>query len=47
MTSSSKMFIHEITPKYSVISFGKNNRYGYPDDSVLENLEDSKIYRTA
>ena len=46
-TSSSKEFINEITPKYSIISVGKNNRYGHPNDSVLENLEGSKIYRTA
>lgn len=45
-TSSSEEFIGEINPKYSVISVGKNNRYGHPNDSVLENLEDSKIYRT-
>ena len=45
-TSSSKDFIDAITPKYSIISVGKNNRYRHPNDSVLENLEDSKIYRT-
>ena len=45
-TSSSKEFIDNINPKYSIISVGKNNRYGHPKDSVLENLEDSKIYRT-
>ena len=45
-TSSSKTFIDEINPKYSVISVGKNNRYRHPNDNVLENLEDSKIYRT-
>ena len=45
-TSSSKNFIESIQPKYGVISVGKNNRYGHPNDSVLENLEDSKIYRT-
>ena len=45
-TSSSKMFIDEINPNYSIISVGKNNRYGHPNDIVLENLEDSKIYRT-
>ena len=45
-TSSSKNFIDEINPKYSIISVGKNNRYGHPNDSVLNNLEDSKIYRT-
>ena len=25
---------------------GKNNRYGHPNDSVLNNLVASKIYRT-
>ena len=45
-TSSGKEFINEINPNYSIISVGKNNRYGHPNDSVLDNLEDSKIYRT-
>ena len=45
-TSSSKEFIDEINPKYSIISVGKNNRYGHPNKEVLENLEISKIYRT-
>ena len=45
-TSSSIEFINEINPKYSIISVGKNNRYGHPNDNVLEILSDSKIYRT-
>ena len=45
-TSSSKTFIDKISPKYSISSVGKNNRYGHPNDSVLNNLEGSKIYRT-
>jgi len=45
-TSSSKSFINNINPKFSIISVGKNNRYGHPNDSVLGNLENSKIYRT-
>ena len=45
-TSSSKEFINEIKPKYSIISVGKNIRYGHPNEGVLGNLEDSKIYRT-
>ena len=45
-TSSSKEFIDEINPKYSVISVGKKNRYGHPNKEVLNNLKDSKIYRT-
>ena len=45
-TSSGKEFIDSINPKHSIISVGKNNRYGHPNDSVLENLVDSQIYRT-
>ena len=45
-TSSSKEFISEINPKYSVISVSKNNRYGHPNKEVLDNLNKSKIYRT-
>ena len=45
-TSSGKKFIDEINPKYSIISVGKKNRYGHPNKEVLDNLKDSKIYRT-
>ena len=45
-TSSSIEFINEINPVYSIISVGKNNRYGHPNKEVLNNLEKSKIYRT-
>lgn len=45
-TSSSIEFINEINPKYSLISVGNNNRYGHPNKEVLENLNNSKIYRT-
>ena len=45
-TSSSKQFIDKINPKYSIISVGKNNRYGHPNKEVLNNLRNSKIYRT-
>ena len=34
-TSSSEKFIDEINPKYSIISLGKNNRYGHPNKEVL------------
>ena len=44
-TSSSKYFIDAINPKYSVISVGRNNRYGHPNKEVLDNLYNSKIYR--
>ena len=45
-TSSSKNFIGHIKPKYSIISVGENNKFGHPKESVLNNLDDSKIYRT-
>ena len=45
-TSSSKLFVNEVNPKYSIISVGKNNRYGHPNKEVLNSLEDAKIYRT-
>ena len=45
-TSSSQSFIDEINPKYSIISVGKNNRYGHPNKEVINNLDNSKIYRT-
>ncbi len=45
-TSSSKKFINKVNPKYSLISVGKNNRYGHPKKEVLKTLSKSKIYRT-
>ena len=29
-----------------LISVGKNNRYGHPNKEVLNNLSNTKIYRT-
>ena len=37
-TSSGKEFINEIKHKYSIISVGKNNKYGHPNKEVLENM---------
>ena len=45
-TSSSREFVDEVNPNYSIISVGKNNRYGHPNKKVLDNLKESKIYRT-
>ncbi len=45
-TSSSLEFINDINPKYSIISVGRNNRYGHPKKEALNNLVESKIYRT-
>ena len=38
-TSSSEDFINEMNPNYSIISVGKNNRYGHPNKEVLNNLK--------
>ena len=45
-SNTSKELINEIKPNYSIISVGKGNRYGHPNKEVLDNIEDSKIYRT-
>ena len=45
-SSTSELFINMVKPKYSIISVGKNNRYGHPNNVVLDILSNSKIYRT-
>ncbi|MEC1522905.1 DNA internalization-related competence protein ComEC/Rec2 [Neobacillus niacini] len=45
-TSSSEKFINSITPSISWISVGEKNRYGHPDNEVLEQLSNTTIYRT-
>lgn len=45
-TSTNKSFINEINPQYAVISVGENNIYKHPNNSVLDNLKESKVYRT-
>ena len=45
-TSSSKTFINAINPKYSIISVGKNNKFGHPNKEVVKTLKNSIIYRT-
>ena len=45
-TSSSKEFINNVKPNYSIISVSKNNIYHHPNKEVLKILESSKIYRT-
>ena len=45
-TSSSEEFINSVNPKYSIISVSKNNKFGHPNKEVLDNLSNSKIYRT-
>lgn len=42
-TSSSKKFLKEVNPKLAIISVGKDNNYGHPDDKVLERLNKLNI----
>ena len=46
--SNSEEFLQKIRPEMTIISCGKNNRYGHPHQETLERLEQvgSKIYRT-
>lgn len=45
-TSTSTDFINVIKPKYSVISVGENNIYKHPNKSVLDILDNTKLFRT-
>lgn len=47
-TSTGYEFLREVMPDYAVISVGKDNSYGHPDDSVISRLQDegASIYRT-
>jgi competence protein ComEC len=38
-TSSSEKFLLAVTPSYSIVSAGKGNRYGHPDESVIERVQ--------
>ena len=47
-TASSQDFIAALAPRISIISCGKNNRYGHPHTETLETLygANSRVYRT-
>lgn len=44
--STSIDFVNAINPEYAVISCGKDNVYGHPSSTVLENLAGCWVYRT-
>ncbi|MEY2702946.1 MAG: hypothetical protein RLY43_1584 [Bacteroidota bacterium] len=48
-TSSEKQFVGFVSPKYSVISAGKDNKYGHPHKETIETLNSfqSQIINTA
>ena len=47
-SSTTYPFLREIMPKYAVISCGKDNPYGHPNESTLSRLRDAgvTVYRT-
>ena len=47
-SSTSAEFLKKVSPKYAVISVGKDNDYGHPNKETMERLKDSGIvvYRT-
>lgn len=47
-TSSSYIFLNEVMPSYAVISVGKNNQHGHPNEAVLSRFNDlgATVYRT-
>lgn len=47
-TSSSTELLSILSPEYSIISAGRNNSYGHPNEDVLERLRstDTSIFRT-
>lgn len=47
-TSSTSTFLEVVKPQIAVIGVGKNNKFGHPNDAVLQRLSDlnCKIFRT-
>ena len=47
-TSSSNAFLNATSPNISIISAGKNNKYGHPHKSVMDRLSKiSRVYETS
>lgn len=47
-TSTSQNFLNQIKPQYAIISVGKDNDYGHPNEKILQRLENigAKTFRT-
>ena len=47
-TSSTEDFVKAVSPQIALIGVGEDNKFGHPNDEVIERLErlDAKIYRT-
>jgi|GEM_PF-425283 len=48
-TSTSSKFLNAVKPEVTILSYGKDNSYGHPNNEVLNNLKSagSKVYSTA
>ena len=48
MTSTSAEFLQAVQPKTAIISVGKKNRYGHPNQGIIDRLETfgAKVFRT-
>ena len=42
-TSTGKNFLEVVAPIFSIISAGRDNRYGHPHESVLTNLSSAGV----
>lgn len=42
-TSTSSSFVRDINPTYAIVSAGEDNRYGHPNDEVINILEKENI----
>lgn len=42
-TSTSQNFLNKVSPKYAVISAGKNNSYGHPTETTLNKLKSAGV----
>ena len=47
-TSLSYSFLQNVSPRYAVVSCGKDNSYGHPHEQTLNRLEKigAEVYRT-
>lgn len=42
-TSSTGPFLDKVDPAYAIISLGKDNSYGHPDNEIIDSLEERNI----
>ena len=44
--STTDEFLNKVNPSISIISVGKDNKYGHPSKKTLDKLKNTEIYRT-